>query len=189
MSDEPLNNEQNDNPKNTPVLTPASVQDSGKTKEKLEEVKPAEGVKIEENNSFEPNLEPVNSEPISAPSSGEAGTGQTPVSDPLPSSAPVTTDNPVSAISKPNSDFAKATPGRQKDLWKKFLDKVQIGKRKKLEKIMTLFLKQSKITNDEVEKFLRVSDKTAERYLNILEKENKIKQVGKTGHAVSYTKI
>ena len=96
-------------------------------------------------------------------------TGQTPVSDPLP----------VSTSSKPS----------QRDLWKRFLDKVQIGKRKKLEKIMTLFLKQSKITNDEVEKFLRVSDKTAERYLDILEKENRIKQVGKTGHAVFYSKI
>jgi Fic family protein len=54
---------------------------------------------------------------------------------------------------------------------------------------MTLFLKKSKITNDEVKDFLHVSDATAERYLNTLEKENKIKQVGKTGHAVSYQKI
>ena len=65
----------------------------------------------------------------------------------------------------------------------------QSRKRKKLDKVMTLFLKKSKITNDEVEKFLHVSDATAERYLNILEKENKIKQVGKTGKAVTYSKI
>jgi predicted HTH transcriptional regulator len=52
-----------------------------------------------------------------------------------------------------------------------------------------MFAKQTKISNDEVEKFLHVSDATAERYLNILEKENKIKQIGKTGKAVSYSKI
>ena len=53
---------------------------------------------------------------------------------------------------------------------------------------MTLFLKKSKITNDEVEKFLHVSDATATRYLSILEKEGKIKQLGKTGKGVTYTK-
>lgn len=54
---------------------------------------------------------------------------------------------------------------------------------------MTLFLKKSKITNDEVEKFMHVSDATATRYLSQLEKENKIKQTGKTGHSVFYIKI
>ena len=66
---------------------------------------------------------------------------------------------------------------------------IQSRKRKKLDKIMTLFLKNSKITNDEVEKFLHVSDATATRYLSQLERENKIKQVGKTGHSVFYSKI
>ncbi|MEI6281079.1 MAG: hypothetical protein WCP17_03750 [bacterium] len=144
----------NANPKNTPVLT-----------ENPEVAKPAESGSVEaENQKLETISEPVNTEPVSVPASGEAGTGQIPVNDP----------------------FGKS---KQKDLWKRFLDKVQIGKRKKLEKIMTLFLKNSKVTNDEVEKFLRVSDKTAERYLNILEKENRIKQVGKTGHAIFYSKI
>jgi len=66
---------------------------------------------------------------------------------------------------------------------------IQSRKRKKLDKVMTMFAKQTKISNDEVEKFLHVSDATAERYLNILEKENKIKQIGKTGHSVFYSKI
>ena len=48
---------------------------------------------------------------------------------------------------------------------------------------------KTKITNDEVEKLLHVSDATATRYLSALEKENKIKQVGKTGHGVVYSKI
>jgi len=54
---------------------------------------------------------------------------------------------------------------------------------------MTLFAKRTNITNDEVEKLLHISDTTATRYLEILEKENKIKQVGKTGKSVSYSKI
>ena len=66
---------------------------------------------------------------------------------------------------------------------------IQFRKRKKLDKVMTLFLKKQKITNDEVEKFMHVSDATATRYLNTLEKENKIKQTGKTGKSVFYSKI
>ncbi|MFA6256683.1 MAG: hypothetical protein WC646_00015 [Candidatus Paceibacterota bacterium] len=66
---------------------------------------------------------------------------------------------------------------------------IQFRKKKKLEKIMTLFLKKQKITNDEVEKFLHVSDATATRYLSGLEKQGKVKQIGKTGKGVSYSRI
>jgi len=66
---------------------------------------------------------------------------------------------------------------------------IQFRKRKKLEKIMTIFAKKSHITNDEVEKLLHVSDATATRYLSQLEKEGKIRQEGKIGKAVSYSKI
>lgn len=66
---------------------------------------------------------------------------------------------------------------------------IQGRKRIKLDKIMNLFAKQTNITNDEVEKYLHVSDATATRYLSILEKEGKIKQEGKTGKGVLYTKL
>ena len=66
---------------------------------------------------------------------------------------------------------------------------IQTRKKKKLEKIMLLFAKRTSITNDEVEKLLHISDATATRYLTILKKENKIKQNGKTGKGVSYSKI
>jgi Fic family protein len=66
---------------------------------------------------------------------------------------------------------------------------IQLRKQKKLVKIMGLFLTKSKITNDVVEKLLHVSDATATRYLSELEKQGKIKQTGKTGHAVTYAKI
>lgn len=76
-----------------------------------------------------------------------------------------------------------------RELLTKARNAIQTRKRKKLEKIMTMFAKQTKITNDEVEKLLHVSDATATRYLTILKKENKIKQTGKTGKGVSYSKI
>ncbi len=49
--------------------------------------------------------------------------------------------------------------------------------------------KGNKITNNNVEKLVGVSDTTAERYLDELEKEGKIQQVGKTGRSVYYEKI
>ncbi len=42
------------------------------------------------------------------------------------------------------------------------------------------------ITNDQVEKSLGVSNATAERYLNELEKEGKLIQIGRTGQSVTY---
>lgn len=65
----------------------------------------------------------------------------------------------------------------------------QEKKRKKIDAILDLFSEKSEITNDEVEKLLHISDATATRYLEILEKEGKIKQVGKTGKGVVYEKI
>lgn len=47
--------------------------------------------------------------------------------------------------------------------------------------------KGRKITNDDVEQLLRVSDATATRYLDELEEDGKITQVGKTGKGVHYT--
>lgn len=67
--------------------------------------------------------------------------------------------------------------------------KIQSKKKAKLEKILQALNTKNKITNDEVEKLLHVSDATATRYLSALEKENKIKQVGKTGTGVVYSKI
>ena len=86
-----------------------------------------------------------------------------------------------------------AQMGRNEPLGREVLVKareaIQNKKRKKLDSILTLFTKQTEITNDEVEKFLHVSDATATRYLSILEKDGKIKQSGRTGRSVSYSKI
>lgn len=46
--------------------------------------------------------------------------------------------------------------------------------------------KQKTITNDEVEKLLSISDATAERYLDELEREGILRQEGRTGRFVRY---
>ena len=45
------------------------------------------------------------------------------------------------------------------------------------------------ITNDQVQDFLSVSDATAERYLQELEKQGKIRQVSQEGRGVHYLKV
>lgn len=61
---------------------------------------------------------------------------------------------------------------------------------------MALFEKQGngstsspQVSNNEVQKLLRVSDATATRYLDMLEKEGRLRQEGKTGKHVVYVKI
>jgi Fic family protein len=45
---------------------------------------------------------------------------------------------------------------------------------------------RGKTNNDEVQGLLHVSDASAENYLDELEKEGKIRQVGETGRSVEY---
>lgn len=120
---------------------------------------PAEGGKTEE------IVEPVKS--------SDDGTAQIPVNEPFENIQ----DKPLAKVSLAHELLIKAR------------NAIQFRKRKKLDKIMTLFLNKSKITNDEVEKFLHVSDATATRYLSQLEQEGKIKQSSETGKGVSYSRI
>jgi predicted HTH transcriptional regulator len=57
------------------------------------------------------------------------------------------------------------------------------------EKIMQLIEGKNSISNDEVEKALNVSDATATNYLDELEKEGLIEQLGSTGRFVTYRKV
>ncbi len=140
---------------------------------------PSEPEKTEEKQAEnEPNPEPI-SEPVQAT---EPSTAQIPVNEPLEESQ--TSRNEQAKPVSLNSKYSLA-----RELLIKARNAIQFRKRKKLDKVMFLFLKQSKITNDEVEKFLHVSDATATRYLSILEKEGKIKQNEKTGKGVSYSRI
>jgi len=67
--------------------------------------------------------------------------------------------------------------------------KVQKSKNKiKRQNQILEFLQENKeVRNNDVEKLLSVSDSTAEKYLNELEKDGTILQNGKTGRSVFYT--
>lgn len=124
-----------------------------------------------------------------------------PISEPFqaiePSTAQIPPNEPIGELVKPELEPEKIIPvpeivsnkNKILELLAKAKNAIQFRKRKKLDRVMALFLKKSKITNDEVEKFIHVSDATATRYLSQLEKEGKIKKSGKTGHAVSYSRI
>jgi len=120
-------------------------------------------------------------------------TAQVPVNEPLPPEPePIepTHEPPPAAASVPAPVIVQTGILHSA---REFLGKARIAiqdrKRKKRDKIMLALTTKTKITNDEVEKLLHVSDATATRYLSALEKEGKIKQVGKTGHGVVYLKI
>ena len=70
----------------------------------------------------------------------------------------------------------------------KGLQKVRERKYENKKKILKFLANKEKITNDDVRELLAVSDTTAFRYLEELENKGKIKQVGKTGRSVFYTK-
>ena len=111
----------------------------------------------------------------------------TPAPEPAPEPQQTSQPQTTTTIIRPHGDLVAANA------------KIQATKRKRLDKIMaaiegkgptTLKLRRvNAITNDEVEKLLRVSDATATRYLDALEKEGRVRQEGKTGKAVFYEKI
>src|SRR3989338_5066629 len=96
--------------------------------------------------------------------------------EPTPESPPTPQPQVTTTIIRPHGDLSVARA------------KIQETKRKKLDKIMAKLSENGQITNDEVEKLLHISDATATRYLQSLEKENRIKQTGATGKAVFYEK-
>ena len=150
----------------------------------------------EEETSQAPATEPSQSAPEPAPAPAEAvptpetaqastPTAQIPPSEPLPPES-----EPIKPAPEPPSSAASTpTPAHPiRDLLNKARVAIQDRKRKKRDKIMLALTTKNKITNDEVEKLLHVSDATATRYLSALEKEGKIKQVGRTGTGVTYSR-
>jgi len=62
-------------------------------------------------------------------------------------------------------------------------------KEKNKQKILEFFESRERVVNNDIEKFLGVSDATATRYLDELEKQGEIRQVGKEGRFVYYERI
>lgn len=154
-------------------------------------------------NSISENQEsvPTQSESIISPEAAAPATEEvtsSTISEPLPHADLQTeTQQPDSPapppVSEPTQVSAQTVPSSSPNiiaaLLAKAQAKIQERKRKKLDKIMGAFPESGKISNADLKKLLHVSDATATRYLEILEKENLIRQVGKTGHAVFYQKV
>ena len=68
-----------------------------------------------------------------------------------------------------------------------FIAKQMEQKAKNKQKILTFIQANEKIQNNDVEKLAGVSNATAERYLDELEKEGKLTQHGIIGQGVFYT--
>ena len=107
----------------------------------------------------EPILEPA----IPAPQASEKNPVEQPPAPPAsqPTLTPPSPQNPKSFLSKA-------------------IDAIRFRKKAKLEKIVKLAQTKSSITNDDVQKLVRVSDATATRYLSELVRQNRLKRVGKT---------
>lgn len=99
-------------------------------------------------------------------------------SDPVPAPAPAS--EPAENRQAPTSLFSYYL--------KKANDALFNRKRAKLDKIVAEVRKRGKITNDQVEKLLRVSDATASRYLAQLVQEGRLRRLGET-RGVSYEAI
>ena len=84
--------------------------------------------------------------------------------------------NPSSSSGQGNSRITKVNESRQN------------AKAEAEDKILKLFDNKTEITNDDVQKLLGVSDATATNYLNELEQEGRITQIGKEGRGVKYTR-
>ena len=114
----------------------------------------------------------------------EPVTAQIPASEPMPATPEPESPPPSAAaeVDAPKTGFVR-------DLLIKARATIQFRKTKKLEKILSAVGTKGKITNDEVEKLLHVSDATATRYLSALVKNGKLKQEGKTGAGVAYVKF
>ena len=88
---------------------------------------------------------------------------QTPVqSEPVPVPPPISQPSFQTTQPSPKSFLAKA------------LESIQFRKKAKLEKLIKMANEKKVITNDEVQKLLRVSDATATRYLSTLVKQNRL---------------
>lgn len=154
-----------------------------------------------------PQTAPETSAPVAeAPAPEPApSTSETPPAPAEPALAPETAQSPTPTAQIPPSEPIEPEPDpiqppsaaapvqtgilhTARDLLAKARVSIQDRKRKKRDKIMEALAKKNRITNDEVEKLLHVSDATATRYLSALEKEGKIKQERKTGAGVSYSR-
>jgi hypothetical protein len=99
---------------------------------------------------------------------------------------PVINENSILPTDAPASIENNSGQNIIAQLLEKAKQKIAMRKEKQLEKIVAALAEKRRLTNQEIRKIVRKSDATVVRYLNILEKQGRIRQIGKTGHAVYY---
>ena len=121
-----------------------------------------------------PSQEPATIQPMETPATVQPEPTIEPPVEPSRAEIPI---QPESAPVFPPISQPPIQPP-PKSFLAKALESIQFRKKAKLEKIIKLANEKKVITNDDVEKFLHVSDATATRYLNILVKQNRLKVSG-----------
>ncbi len=154
---------------------------------------------IEQPVKLEPVETPINTVPEITPKPAEQVQEETPVVEPpveptieqvetLKIKETQTTPKPPQPQIQERIVY-KTDPNIVQKLLIKARAKIQERKRKKLDKIMALLEAKPQVMNKDIQKLLRISSATTVRYMNILERENRVKQVGNTGKSVFYTKV
>lgn len=127
-----------------------------------------------------PSETPATPEPVVEPAQPEEAPVVTTPTEVPPAQAPqAPADALQSSPATPPQPPASASISI-KDRAYAALEKIRFNKRKKLDKILVLAAQKRSIKNDDVEKLLKVSDSTAQRYLNQLIKEGKLRRSGTT---------
>lgn len=88
----------------------------------------------------------------------------------------------IEAVEKERDEYAEMGKGLSD-----YNQKLKEKKNQAKNKILEIFKAKEKISNNDVVDLLEISSATAVRYLDELEEEGKIKQIGKTGSKVYYT--
>ncbi len=125
---------------------------------------------------------------VAAPIVAPVETPAPPVTPTLEPVTPPTPATPPAAPTPPNPLLCTGGGTDVRSLLSKAMAKIQFRKQAKLEKVMVLAKAQGSITNDSVQKLLRVSDATASRYLAQLVKAGRLRMIGHPRNA-SYQPI
>lgn len=83
--------------------------------------------------------------------------------------------------------FAVRMPERKKK--ESLIEKQAREKAADMESILGLLKTQEKLTNSHIEMMLGIPESTVTRYMDELEKEGKVRQVGDTGAGVYYEEV
>ena len=102
-------------------------------------------------------------------------------------SAPAAEPTPAQNTPAPASPSpSPSQPANLQNLLAKAKAKIAERRQKSLDKILAALAAQSKLSNQQLRKITKKSNATVFRYMNILEKQGQVRQVGKTGKYTYY---